>query len=101
MRRVLPLVAALLSWCLNGTAQATLPGGQDAIYRLVSASSGLALSNGGNDALDTYLTMETADQNASGQDWTLLSVSTDGLYTLYNPSSYKAAVDSEAMSAAL
>ncbi len=91
MRRVLPLVAALLSWCLNGTAQATLPGGQGTIYRLVSASSGLALSNGGNDALDTYLTMETADQNASGQDWTLLSVSSDGLYTLYNPSSDKAA----------
>lgn len=93
LARSLRLVAVMmLVCCQTGMAQVADLGRTNAIYHIVGLSSGQALSNGGSTEDDAYLMMEAEVQQAPGQDWALVPLSTDaGVYALYNPNSGKSA----------
>lgn len=76
----------LTLWFVCGTAQAVNLDDFGTVYHIVSTSSGLALGNGNESVHNTYLTMETPDLSAQGQDWMLLPINASaGIYALYNP----------------
>ena len=80
-----PLLALLLASCFSLTATAETALASGSVYRILSASSGQALSTVGSYTKGDNLTMEAASATATAQDWVLLSTGTKNVYLIYNP----------------
>ena len=80
-----PLLALLVANCLSLTATAETALASGSVYRILSASSGQALSTGGSYTKGDNLTMAAASATATAQDWVLLSTGTKNVYLIYNP----------------
>ncbi len=80
-----PLLALLVANCLSLTATAETALASGSVYRILSASSGQALSTGGSYTKGDNLTMEANSPTATAQDWVLLSTGTKNVYLIYNP----------------
>ena len=76
------LMLALL--CLGVSAQVVLPADGN-VYRLVNLATGKAVTNGDNEAHNTYLSEATVNEASKGQEWCFVSLSDkEPLYVLYN-----------------
>lgn len=74
---------------LAGCLLCAVPSQADAVadgetYRLVSVSTGLAVTNGDVAAHDTYLSLATVDASSPGQEWTLHGTGQTDVFVLYN-----------------
>ncbi len=79
------VLVALLLLCVPVLVQAVdFPVG-GGVYRILSVSDGLAMTNGDNGELGAELFMAAVDENSVGQEWAFVSVSDDEpLYMIYN-----------------
>ena len=74
----------LALYCVGMSAQVVLPADGN-VYRLVNVSTGKAMTNGDNEAHNTYLSEATVNEASKGQEWCFVSLSDkEPLYALYN-----------------
>ncbi len=88
LRRFVLLLAGCLLCAVPSQADAVADG---ETYRLVSVSSGLAVTNGDVAVHDTYLSLAEIDASSPGQEWTLRATGEDGVFVLYNQNYSQAA----------
>ena len=87
-----PMLALLVANCLALTATAETAPVSGSVYRILSASSGQALSTGGSYTKGDNLTMDANSPTATAQDWVLLDAGAKNVYVIYNPET-KLAID--------
>ena len=80
-----PMLALLVANCLTLTATAETAPVSGSVYRILSASSGQALSTGGSYTKGDNLTMDANSPTATAQDWVLLAAGAKNVYVIYNP----------------
>lgn len=75
---------SLLLLSVGVAAQVVLPADGN-VYRLVNLATGKAVTNGDNEAHNTYLSEATVNEASKGQEWCFVSLSDkEPLYVLYN-----------------
>ena len=78
------LLLMLALFCIGVSAQVVLPADGN-VYRFVNVSTGKALTNGDSNTHGTFLSVADVNENSKGQEWALVSLSSNNtLYALYN-----------------